>query len=296
VANIWPKIGVKLWAKQTTDAWVAKLRGMEPQKIIVHVSHPRTKSLAGYFNAIHFDPTTGTGMAGLDSFDAVEVNGDIGTPDQFLATADASIHMNAMMGHPDSIPTMRDWFAMLNQGKTTCALGNSDTHFRNGGTGYPRNYLKLGFDDPRMATGAALVDAIARQQVVVSNGPFVTLNAMGLGEVQTSTDIHVKVQAPSWIDTATIEVYGNGRPVPLLKNGSSYVEDASGMLQAPIDVTQNVTRLDGTITVKPARDTWYVVVVRGGGNLAPVDGAQPYAYTNPIYIDTGGDGWSAPGL
>jgi len=68
------------------------------------------------------------------------------------------------------------------------------------------------------------------------------------------------------------------------------------VLQAPIDVTQNVTRLDGTITVKPARDSWYVVVVRGGGNLAPVDGGQPYAYTNPIYIDVGGDGWSAPGL
>jgi Carboxypeptidase regulatory-like domain len=296
VSNIWPKIGVKLWAKQSIDGWVAKLRGMEPAPIVVHVSHPRTKSLAGYFNAIHFDPTTGTGMAGLAPFDAVEVNADFGTPDQYLPSADATIHTNAMKGHPDGIPTMRDWFTMLNQGKTICALGNSDTHFRNGGTGYPRNYLKLGFDDPRMATGDKLVDAISKQQVVVSNGPFVTLNAMGRGEVQTSTDIRVKVQAPSWIDTATIEVYGNGRPVGLVKNGASYVEDAAGVLQAPIDVTQNVVRLDGTITVKPARDSWYVVLVRGGGNLSPVDGSQPFAYTNPIYIDVGGDGWSAPGL
>src|SRR5262249_6717044 len=146
VSNIWPKIGVKLWAKLTTDDWVAKLRKLEPQPIVVHVSHPRTTSLAGYFNSIHWDPTTGTGTAALDSFDAVEVNGDIGTPDEFLPANDATVHANAMKGHPDGIPTMRDWFSLLNQGKTTCALGNSDTHQRNGGTGYPRNYVKLGFD------------------------------------------------------------------------------------------------------------------------------------------------------
>ena len=27
---------------------------------------------------------------------------------------------------------MRDWFSLLDQGKTICALGNSDTHQRNG--------------------------------------------------------------------------------------------------------------------------------------------------------------------
>src|SRR6185436_9715365 len=98
----------------------------------VHVSHPRTKSLAGYFNAVHFDPTTG--MPALDSFDALEVNGDLGQPGDFLPENDATIHMNAQLGHPEGIPTMRDWFAMLNSGKTICALGNSDTHGRNGGT------------------------------------------------------------------------------------------------------------------------------------------------------------------
>jgi hypothetical protein len=295
------KVGVKLWARGTVDEFVAKLRNLEPAPIVVHVSHPRTTSLAGYFNAIHFDPTTGTGTASLDAFDAIEVNGDLGQPSDFLPSADAMMHANSQLGHPEGIPTMRDWFAMLNLGKTVCALGNSDTHFRNGATGYPRNFVNLGTDDPQAATGGALVAAIAAQQVSVSYGPFLTVGAMGMKQLQVASGgsfmLQVKVQAPSWIDVSTIEVYENGRPLPLAKSGSAYTVDANGALQAPIDATTAVTRLDGTVTVSPARDSWYVVVVRGGGSLSPVAGGSPYAYTNPVYVDADGDGgWTAPGL
>ncbi len=71
------------------------------------------------------------------------------------------------------------------------------------------------------------------------------------------------------------------------------------MLQVPLeagDATGAVVRLDGAVTVSPAKDSWYVVVVRGSGSLAPVGDGAPYGYTNPIYVDVAGDGWTAPGL
>ena len=50
----------------------------EPSPVIFHVSHPRTKSLAGWFNAVKLDPTTGKAAKDfpLEGFEAVEVNGD----------------------------------------------------------------------------------------------------------------------------------------------------------------------------------------------------------------------------
>jgi hypothetical protein len=308
-ANPYAKIGVKLWARKTVDGFVSSLRSLEPQPIVVHVSHPRTASLSGYFNAVKFDPTTGLSNAPLDPFDAIEVNGDLGQPSDFLPANDAKIHANAIAGKPSGI-TLRDWFALLNQGKTPCALGNSDTHARNGGTGYPRNFVRLGTDDPRAVDGAKLVAAIKAQQVVVSNGPFVTVNIDGKGELgksaavslagAPSAQLRIKVQAPAWVPVSTLEVYANGRPLTLTRTGpGAFEESTGGMLQVPLDATDAsgpVVRLDGAVKISPLKDSWYVVVVRASGSLSPVGDGSPYGYTNPIYVDTAGDGWTAPGL
>ena len=202
----------------------------------------------------------------------------------------------------------------LNQGRTICALGNSDTHGRNDGTGYPRNLVRFGYDEPGRATGADLVAALRDQQVVVSNGPFVTATvngqpAMGRAHVVSlhgaaTAELGVKVQAPRWLNVSTIEVYENGRPLSLGKPMPGHlVAAAPGTagtnLSATLDAadsTSATVRFDGTITVRPSRDAWYVIVVRGTGSLSPVGNSTPYAYTNPLYVDLTGDGWTAPGL
>ena len=313
-ADPYAKIGVKLWARDPNAGWVKKLRAREAAPIIVHVSHPRTKSLAGYFNSVHFDPTSGQSDEPIEVFDAIEVNGELGQPSDYLATSDAAIHKRATMDAPHDIPTLRDFFSLLNQGRTLCALGNSDTHGRNDGTGYPRNLVRFGHDEPARATGADLVAALHDQQVVVSNGPFVTATvngqpAMGRAHVVSlhgaaTAELGVKVQAPRWINVSTIEVYENGRPLSLGKPMPGHlVAAAPGTagtnLSAPLDAadsTSATVRFDGTITVRPSRDAWYVIVVRGTGSLSPVGNSTPYAYTNPLYVDLTGDGWTAPGL
>lgn len=313
-ADPYAKVGAKLWAYDPVAGWVGKLRTLEAAPLIVHVSHPRTKSLAGYFNFVHFDPTTGKSDEPLDVFDAMEVNGDLGQAKDYLAENDAAIHKGATMGVPRGVPALRDFFSLLNQGRPMCALGNSDTHGRNDGNGYPRNFVRFGHDDPAKATGAELVAALRDQQVVVSNGLFVTATVNGqqaLGRAHAvnlrgagTATLEVKVQAPTWLRVSTLEVYENGRPLTLSKPaaGRLVAVDAGtsgATLSAPIDAADQKSdsvRFDGTITVKPARDAWYVIVVRGPGSLAPVGPDGPYGYTNPLYVDLAGDGWTAPGL
>jgi hypothetical protein len=228
----------------------------------------------------------------IDGFEAIEVNGELGAPSEFLRSSDAAVHERAMMAGPSGIPTLRDWFALLNMGKKIAALGNSDTHGRNDGTGWPRSFVYLGTDDPREATGDKLVAAITAQQVTVSHGPFVTASWDGKA-------LAVKVQAASWVDVSTVEVYGNGRPLGLARAGAGMlVEREGGALALPLDPAdrKGVVRFDGKVAVKPQRDSWYVVLVRGTRSLAPVAAGTPYAYTNPAYVDLEGDGWTAPGL
>ncbi|HUT54778.1 MAG TPA: hypothetical protein VM658_15410 [bacterium] len=62
-----------------------------------------------------------------------------------------------------------------------------------------------------------------------------------------------------------------------------------------------VVKYDGVVQLKPSRDTWYVVMAMGVQDLFPVapgfDDGVPRAITNPIYVDTDGNGiFDAPGI
>ncbi|MSP59341.1 MAG: hypothetical protein EXR72_03190 [Myxococcales bacterium] len=313
-ADPYAKVGAKFWARRTIRELTVRVHA-EPQEAVLHVSHPRTNSLAGFFNAVKFDPTTGLAARDfpIDGFDALEVNSDLATPAYFLAANDAAVHKKSG-DTPSGIPAMRDFFGLLNLGKTLAALGNSDTHGRNDGSGWPRSFVFVGTDDPRAAKEGDIVAAIKAQKVTVSNGLFVTttLNGqprMGRGEVvalagAASASLGVKVQAPSWIDAASFEVYANGRPLPLARKGPGAFEqraegDPGAVLSMALDPAEakgKVVRLDGAVIVKPARDTWYVVVARGGKSMSPVAAGDPFGYTNPVYVDTAADGWTAPGV
>lgn len=311
--NPYAKVGAKLWAGLSIPAMVDRVRRGEPGDVIVHISHPRSKSIMGYFNSVHFDPTTGESDEPIDAFDAIEVNGELGRPEDHLADNDATVHRRAMQGAPSGIPTLRDFFGLLNRGRRVCALGNSDSHGRNDSLGYPRNYLLVGpgRDDPARVAAADVVAAIRGGRVIVSSGPFVTVSidgrmAFGRDQAISVTDptrlaLTVRVQAPSWVPVSTIEVYENGRPLPLRRAGMGALEavapgTAGASYAAAIlpDEGGGAQRFSGTVRVAPTRDAYYVVVVRGAGSLLPVAGGASYAYTNPIYVDVGGDGWTPP--
>ncbi len=310
--NMLPFAGTKLFSGLTQPELTAIIRTI-PGVTLWQMNHPRSVG-SGYNAFIEFDPTTGGTYNSAEpmnwDYDMMETKEDIGTPAHYLESNDAAVKVQAARGSGD-IPTMHDWFAWLNTGHPITAVSNSDSHFRNHGVGWGRNLLRLGTKTPATVTTADITAAVKAQQVVVSYGAFVQtfvdgVERMGPTEMVTpkvdgTVTIHVKAQAPTWMDLAGLEIYGNGRPVPLDLVDGKLVQktgDLTGAALATVlpiagQPANGALRADVDVVLKPVVDTWYVVVVRGGGTLQPLTGGTPDAYTNALYVDVDGGGFKA---
>ncbi|NOZ01651.1 MAG: CehA/McbA family metallohydrolase [Deltaproteobacteria bacterium] len=317
---LYPFIGSKFYSGKTVPQVFEAIRAIEGVRVI-QMNHPR--SFDAYLSWIKYDPVTGnvnSSQANMAwDFDSIEVKDSVGSPGLFTAQSDPDIQSQAKYGSKD-IPVMRDWFSMLNQGMPVCAMGNSDAHNRNDGVGYSRNFLRLGTDMPSQATTTDILDAILAQRNVVSNGPFLRImvddpagpgliERMGHDEMVEPDEgevvVDVTVSAATWVNVSRLEVYANGRPVHLKEVLGVLLEDEmagdTDPLWVPIPLPNttpgDVERLHTTVHLYPEADTWYVFLVRGAGDLAPVGNGAPFAYTNPLYVDVEGDGtFNAPGL
>jgi hypothetical protein len=218
-----------------------------------------------------------------------------------------------------------DWFTLLNLGFRFTVLGNSDTHgLTSTESGCPRNYVMSDTDDPALLDDQAIADAVKQHRVVASYGPFVQMWVQGQpigSEVRSSNGqatVQVEVQAPTWMDADRVEIYRNGTLVDVWD----------------IPAGPSVVRLSRTETYEVEGDSWFVAIVTGDEELAPVFTpveipyvelelvvtealggvpavsfllseatpiprqfpVRPYAVTNPVWVETGGDGFDAPGV
>jgi hypothetical protein len=335
---------------------------------ITFVAHPRD-GILGYFDEYSVNPYTGIpGAVGLDTnvfvtalnpllssanfstdYDALELMGTkhleiIRTPTQpELDAYDAdpsSVDMYDIMirtmeeqdalidgtytlgyGHEGQVD---DWFTMLNLGYRYTALANSDTHGTTSTeSGCPRNFVASLSDDPAFIDDADIAEAVRAGKVVASYGPFIRFFAngdesLGPGTDVTDTDdveLYIEVQSPSWFDVDRVEVYENGTLIEAFD------------IEVPNVDTVNFGQ---SLTVRPDKDSWYVVIATGNDDLSPVFNPveipalalqdvvtevlgdlgndtissvlgdlvaiprtypiYPYGLTNPIFIDADGDG------
>jgi hypothetical protein len=280
--------GAQFWADRTIPELFTILREIEGERVI-QINHPRSDAFKGYFAYLARNPSTGTSNFEMGTdFDAVEVNGSLGSAGQYTAEGWAG-----WADTPNSsVPVLADWFGMLNRGEPICAVGNSDTHDLGDDAGYPRTYLRVTDDSPATLTDEDIVGAIALQHAIVSRGFVVDLETNGSlqmghsqvvnGSADVPVALHIKVHAAPWLGTdAAVELYRNGlhletRQADAPESGTLVFED--------------------TFALSPDQDSWYVFVIRGSGSGHPVFGGSPYAYTNPVYVDGDGDGaWTPPG-
>ncbi len=287
-ADPYAMTGAQFWADRTVPELFAELRELEGDRVI-QVNHPRADAYKGYFAFVGRDPVSGeSGLEMATDFDAVEVNGSLGSWEQFTAEGWAE-----WAAKPNSsVPVLADWFGMLNLGEPICAVGNSDTHEVGDDAGYPRTYLRVLDSDPGVVSDDDVVAAIDRQHAIISRGYVLEVSVNGafqMGHTQViaedgdvPTALHVTVKAPEWLQpTASVQLYRNGlhletREAPSPQSGTLVFED--------------------TFSLTADKDSWFVVVVRGSGNGKPVFKGNPYAYSNPIYVDFDGDGtWTPPG-
>jgi hypothetical protein len=317
--DLYAYAGGALYANKSMDEVFAAAQAI-PGVHLLQMNHPRDGH--AYLSWLAFDPVTGlTGITGrtlFQGFGAIEVKESIGEAGDYLASNDALMSQIAK-NSPAKVPVMRDWFSLLSRGYAVAGVANSDAHNRNDGVGWPRNWVRLGTDKPDMVTQATVTKALKEQKVVAGNGIFVRLlvdgkDRMGSAEAvvpedPNTLDVQIIVQAPSWIDVKTLEVYANGRPMSLLDMGDGTLfqdETATPGERMTVSVPLahqafvGATRVDAKLRLFPKdadkkpKDTWYVVVARGTQDLSPVGRGTPWGYTNPLYVDVDGDGFELP--
>jgi hypothetical protein len=220
-------------------------------------------------------------------------------------------------GFPSLLQVREDWFSLLNQGVVRPATGVSDSHrLTLEHPGWSRTYVLGVGDDPATIDVSRFNQQVRAGAMLVSGGPWIEVTARagraraGMGGTLAVTKGKVRlaivVRSPAWLPVDEVRVVVNGavqatfgattrpRVKPLPKNFES-----SG----------NTTRFSGSVRLTLPADAW--VVVEAGVAL-PADpsvpppspgivdvvepGVVPFSSTNPIFIDVGGDGFTAPGL
>jgi hypothetical protein len=255
--------------KVTPAAIFARVREVAPAAVI-QVNHPRMKG-CGYFTTAELDTKNHVSIEDADAFsfdfDTLEV-------------------INGLELDPQVVErNLHDFFDLLDLGKRYTAVGNSDSHrLVWQWAGYPRTYVRVPDDRPGVVTAEQVASSLLGGHAVVSNGPFIVALAdgrAGPGDfVMTRTGqvmLELSVRAPDWMDVRRVEVWMNGKRV----------------VNEPARVTSDVIRFEGRSKLKLDRDAWIVVVARGDKamlSVMPGTNVKPFAFTNPIFVDTDGDG------
>ena len=198
------------------------------------------------------------------------------------------------------------WLELLNLGYRIPGVVNTDAHYNVHGSGWYRNYIKSNSDDPAQIKPLDMVAASKAGHLVMSTGPFMTVEAVsgegdhprGIpGDDVTApgkkVQLKVQVQCANWLDVNRVQILVNGRRVPELNftrrgAGSKYFGNG-------------VVKFKASIPLALERDAHLVVVAVGEGmTLERIMGPQygkrpPIAVSNPIFVDVDGGGFQANG-
>jgi hypothetical protein len=269
--------------KRTATQIFADVRLKAPGALI-DIHHPRLeRGQLGYFVLSNLDIATGrTRTPGFSfDFDAIEVLN--GYQDSDRHTVDQVIH---------------DWIGFLDSGKRVSCTGNSDSHhltFNLGG--YPRNYVSVGNTPVARLDPAYVAAQVKAGHSYFTTGPIVEASitgktygetvslAPGTGGTPRTVDLHVTIRAANWISVSRLTVLG-----------------PRGEILATRDIPSSTqpVRFDGAIELAAAHDGYAIVRVDGDRAMAPNVGdtgsflVYPLAVTNPIWIDSDGDGRVKP--
>jgi hypothetical protein len=200
-----------------------------------------------------------------------------------------------------ALPT---WFDFLNIGKRATATCSSDTHRQiREPVGILRNFV-LSSADPRDGIGSfeqvdpqELAHNVNQHHVIVSAGPFVTVQASGGGKTAKvgdtlvlsgagakDVDLTIHVESPDWMDWDTVDVYINTDPTPAK-------DDLSGPWDKSAEefVTINPPHLNPKYIYSPD-----VEFKRGGGGTDPLSqslggGVRAATLTKTVHLTE--DSW-----
>jgi len=259
---------------------------------IIQINHPRWGNI-DYFGTRGLDPITGESNDERWSwdFDSIEVLNE----NPGWGFYDAEITQMPTRSSRHSV--LRDWYNMLNAGRKISAVGNSDSHtVTKNIAGIPRNYVFIGSDDPSSIKPEKVAEAIRSGQMSTTTGPFLRMTANGhpMGSVisvhNETLDVHIDVQAASWIDLDKVRIIQNGDEVASV----DFMKEQNAWCRG-----MEKSHFRPRIRIPVQRDCWIIAIAEGDTPMSPFvmhddRDVLPLAIANPIYIDANGDGKYTP--
>jgi hypothetical protein len=203
------------------------------------------------------------GMAGIADWSP----GEIGKPDYWSEDFDVMEILNA-----DDHTAYTELFVDLtNRGLHITPVGVSDSHaVTSGNPGLNTTHIQLGAD----YSDEGMVQALRDGRVVVSHGVGLDLSIDPGSTIDGPQDLTVQLLRASWIGVDSVSLLKNGEPV----------DTRTAELDAPL-----------VFALAAEEDAWFSVVAEGSEPLAPVWSSETaWAFTSPIRLDLGGDGWTPP--
>ena len=215
---------------------------------------------------------------------------------------------------PAALPTA---FNLFNWGKRAVMTVDNDGHLPiQEPMGNVRNYCRSDVD-PADGAGSypslntpdvrdAIFRNIKAQHCFITSGPYVTAtiskgsesasygDTLSLGATGSAT-LDLRIEAPSWIEWDTVDVYINTIPEPILTEGASDEDFHRGDLAYTMTPTYSYSTEDGSLSVSVedgkrastvsksiafTEDSWVVIVVRGHDGVS-----NPTFPINPVELD-----------
>jgi hypothetical protein len=223
-----------------------------------------------------------------------------------------------------------DYFHYVEHGMFRTQVSNSDSHESIHEPGYPRTYFQSPTDSPDALQTADAVTSLRAGHALATYGPFITASIGGktFGDVAPATgggkaSLDLEVQTASWFGVDRIEIYENGLIVKVINPGSKPEDIVDFQGTVSLDVPkgrdswvvviamglqdQNVMRpvsLDipyGEIQISIITAQAFSLIPIVNTLFAPIPllpdwfYIPAYAVSNPIFLDTDGNGkYDAP--
>lgn len=259
--------GLRSTRQRNTNELLAEARDQGAQ--ITQINHARSET-SSLFDWVKLDPVTGQ---------AQRNHADM--PEQFESME--------IFNAPKAVcALLRDWFSFHRRGIHITGVGNSDTHALGAPSGWPRNYVHL---QGEPLTDDTLVKGLREGRVTVSGGLIVDFgdellpgDVVDLPADAGSFELPIRIRSTEWTKADELIVFVNGHEVERIDLRE---------LTEPGDTLD----FDEIVTIPVERDAFVVVFAYSDTTMNVVTpGKRAFGFVNPVFLDVGGDGWTAPGV
>lgn len=295
---------------------------------VVQVNHPRDTltglTSLGFFTNIGFDPDLSLNAPPNDVLLDRDVLGPgrsgVTNPGGYRNLDFDTLEIANGLSIESYLAVRRDWMSLLNQTDRVtvpfiAGTAVSDSHRLTLETpGYFRTWVLGAGTSPVGLDVGRFTSAVRAGAMIGTNGPQlrVTVDAgtghAGPGEVLATPDgtatLGIVVDTVPWIPVEEVRVFMNGVLTDVFDSTTTPAVTA-GPADPFSRSAEGARRFDAQIPLTLAHDTW--VIVEAGVRLDPqtptptpldllVPGIVPLAFSNPVFIDVGGNGVTPSGL